>query len=255
METLKEKSNSDLVLDLIYTSESNKSQIINHVTIQDAAIIISNEDGTWYSYLREYKEAFDGIKETEASNSNFGKRLEAVSNLIFTIENRTRSKLGSIRKKEAELKEGYEVELEQSDDKQINKLIEQVADQQGRILKETIIVDEIPKQLVAVTIKNLDDLANVMAKERVMKEAFEVAISKGQYDALEEFQSVPNACREFVKKNEREFNLTDKSHIDELKHWIFTSVLIYEDDTPFYDKKVINDRINAWKSKELKGQR
>lgn len=252
MAKLKDKENDQLVLDLIYTSESNKNQLTDYVSIIEASKIITKEDNTWYSHIRYFKEKFSGINEEDVTSPKFQAKLNAVSELIADIEKEIRSKLFSIRKTLEELDEGYEVELQQSDNGQINKMIEDLSNQQGREIEKTIIIDEIPKQLIATISKHINDLAKLVAKKEVMQEAKDDAISIGKYIPLEVFKTVSKACEKFGDKYRGEFNINDKEHMKELKAWFKNNVQVLENGEPFYDYDVINGRINTWKSDEMK---
>lgn len=234
-----ETEGKKLVIDIINTIIW-ENWIIDYLPpLKEAAFYFLKEEKQFFKTKKEFRKQYLKITEDIVSSEKFQTKKKSVDSLV-------RSLMAELIFGIPDLKDAvkYSLSFEMVKGKIPKAIILELFTKQQVEKKGKVTVIKMPHKYVNGMFKQFLKLGKALIRQEIINEVEREALINGEYRAVLEFTSVPNACKHYKNENGNYYELKG------LKDWIKEWVIIYEGEDILEDWGKINKRINSWNDHE-----
>lgn len=243
---MNKKEQIQILLSVFYTSESISRFIGDELPYSDLAIEYLKIEGKYSEIKKDYRKQFKGFTENSIETKLLDNKKKSISDLINSLK----SELRFTFPKHSTKGEEKSTKFNLKGTKEWQEILLIFHSQCRKNVGEEVFLKTIPKEQIPKLANSLLKLGKAELQLEVLMEVREKIILNGIYKGIEEFETVPEACRSYQKDKSKDFDVEKLDDIKSLKEWFKECVEIIEDGDRLYDRYTINTRINSWVNHE-----
>ena len=243
---MNKKEQIQILLNVFYTSESISRFIGDELPYCDLAIQFLKIDGKYSEIKSGYRMKFKGFTEKSIETKLLDTRKKSVLSLINALKSKLRFAAPRHSNKDEEKSTTFNLK----GTKEWQEILSKFHSQCHKSIGQEVSLKIIPRELVPKLANTLLKLGKAVLQLEILMEVQEKVILNGIYEGIEEFETVPEACRSYQREKSKDFDIENLDDIRSLKEWFKEFIVVIEDGEPLHYGHTINSRINAWVNHE-----